>query len=176
MKKINPPEGKKKDVPVRKPHRAQAPKRVLFYRGMTVCILKEYGFPRNIRVAGKLIPIILHKEAFWRATEPETGTTLTSAAMSPEAAANSARERILVVGVDRFFAAKEAWKKIVLDGLSIAEYARKHESLNGSQIEEYNAWKEEFKTAKPSAEGRPPPRNSKVTPKSPTQKPSRRAG
>lgn len=26
MKKINPPEGKKKDVPVRKPNRAQAPK------------------------------------------------------------------------------------------------------------------------------------------------------
>lgn len=153
--------------------RAARQKKVAFYRAMTVSIQREYGWLKNIRVEGKTIPIVLHEDAFWRATEPETGTTLTNGCMNQREAAESARERILVVGVKAFEAGQAAWKRIVLDGLSVAEYARKHSTLSGRKIDEYKAWVEEFRSPKGSAEPKAKPsislpksspRTSKVTP------------
>lgn len=155
------------------------PKKVAFYRAMTVTIQREYGFSRVIRVDGLRIPIILHEDPFWRVTEPETGTTITNGCMTRKEAADSARERILKVGVDAFKAGREAWKRIVLDGLSISEYARKKATLSGSRIVEYKAWVEEFKSAQRSAEPKAKPSKSspKASPRNPKATPrTRRAG
>lgn len=99
------------------------------------------GWRRKITCGAVSIPVIVHQRArdeAWNISDEGTGCAIYKGAPSPETALQMARDKISMVGIDRFFQGQCKFTEICLGGKRIASFAGNR--VEGEKYQEYQAW------------------------------------